>query len=293
VAQRGYAPALALARGVRLAGAADSRPERCARVAPGVPGHASARELLLAESVDALILATPASAHLADAGLAAQRGIAVLVEKPPAVDESQARALARLDPAPWIAFNRRFDPQVRRIRDSLPREGRVELSLRLDYARALWRPHAVRDDALLDLGCHLVDLVRWITGRELRAARAIRLSDRAAEFEVGVEDGIARIRCATNRATRETIAVRTEGRPVARVERGSLAQRARARLARRGPNAWVTSLALQLEAFARAARGATAGSLATAADGLAAMTAIDAVRSSTRRDGAWVELEPG
>ncbi|HEV2820958.1 MAG TPA: Gfo/Idh/MocA family oxidoreductase, partial [Solirubrobacteraceae bacterium] len=88
LAQAGYLPALTAARGVRLSAVADPDPARRETVAAiahnaaagVVPAFATLGELLEGARVDAVVLATPAATHLADAQLAADAGVATLVE---------------------------------------------------------------------------------------------------------------------------------------------------------------------------------------------------------------------
>ena len=133
---------------------------------PACPAYPNAAGLLAAEPVDALVIATPAGAHLADARLAAAAGLPTLVEKPPAADLAEAAELAGLVPTPWIGFNRRFDaarwPGCGRRSRAVPRSG---CSWRSATGGGGWGAHTAADDALLDLGPHLVDLARWLTRR--------------------------------------------------------------------------------------------------------------------------------
>jgi predicted dehydrogenase len=71
LAERGYLPAIERAKGIRLVGIADPVSSRCRRLAAEVPTHDSAAALLAGGNLEALVLATPAAAHLADARLAA------------------------------------------------------------------------------------------------------------------------------------------------------------------------------------------------------------------------------
>ena len=107
LAERGYAPALARAAGVRLAAVADPVRTRCEAVGPGVPAFPSAGELLDARAADVLVLATPAASHLPDSRLAAAAGVPTLVEKPPAPTLQETTELAALDPPPWLALGLR------------------------------------------------------------------------------------------------------------------------------------------------------------------------------------------
>ena len=300
LAQAGYLPALAAARGVRLAAVADPDPVRREMVGAVaqeaaaesvVPTFLTLGELLEGSRVDAVVLATPAAAHLADARLAANAGVVTLVEKPPAPDAAGAAALAALEPAPWTAFNRRFGAGQDAVRVALAGRERVDLALELRYRRASWGAHTVGDEALLDLGPHLVDLARWLTGDEVTGVRAACISYECAELDLELERGRATLRCAADRPHRELVEARGErGRLLARHSEGGLVAGLHARLGARGePHPLVASLTAQLEAFARAARGEHVSTLATAADGHAAMAVIDAARECAAR-GRPVEL---
>jgi myo-inositol 2-dehydrogenase/D-chiro-inositol 1-dehydrogenase len=282
--EQGYVPALAAAAGVRLAAVAEPDPVRRDRV--GVPGFGSAAELVAAGGIDALVLATPAAAHLADARRATAAGLPVLVEKPPAADLAGAVELARLHPAPWVGFNRRFDEGVAALRAAVPRGAEVGVFLEISYRRGGWGAHTVRDDALTDLGPHLVDLARWLTGAAVTEVRRASVSPERAEFDLVLGAARARIRCVTDRPHRERIEVRhRDGRLVGRLSRGGLVAAVRGRLAPRGPHPLVASLTAQLEAFAHAVRGGSAPTLGTAEDGVAVMSVLEAVQSAASSEG--------
>jgi predicted dehydrogenase len=277
IAERGYLPALRRVPGLELAAVADVDPARCAGAAPGAPAFGSAAALLAEAALDALIVATPAETHLEIARLAAAAGLPALVEKPPAADVEQARELAALAPAPWIGFNRRFEPALQRLRAGLP-ASRLELTLAFSYERASWGSHAASGDVLLDVGPHLLDLARWLGG-EVRAVRPRVLEERRAVLEVELERGRAHVACDGAAPYRELVDARdSRGRKLGRYEAGGRVWGVRARL--RAGHSLVPSLAAQLRAFAEAARGAPAPILATARDGLAAMEAIGAARAA-------------
>lgn len=285
LAQRCYRPAIERATGVRLAALADHALVRCASLSPEVPAFGSAQALIDAGGVDALIIATPSTAHLADARVAAEAGLPALIEKPPGVNAAEAAKLANLSPAPWVGFNRRFEPALVAMRNALPTDKSVELSLTLEYWRAMWRPYMMRDDALLDLAPHLLDLARWLTRSEFRRARARSLGDRYARVEVELENGRAVLRCATNRPYRERFQVLDEaGAVIGCYRRGDVVRGVLARLQPKPENPMIHSLTRQIEAFAGDRRSAE---LATAEDGLAVMAAIEAARLSASRDGEW------
>jgi predicted dehydrogenase len=297
LATAGYLPAIAALgpdADVRLVAVADPdlvrRTDAVARSAGGsgrVDAFGDLGEMLDGVEVDGVILATPVHARLGDAERAAAAGLAVLAEKPPARSAAGAAALAALTPAPWVGFNRRFDAGARAVRQAVPAEGPVQLRLEIGYRRRSWRAFAVRDEALLDLGPHLVDWARWIGSCEVVEVACSELTtDRVTAELVLSGGGRATIRAATNRPHAERVEVRDgSGRLVARHRLGGLAAAVAGRVRRGAPDALVASLAGQLEAFAAAIRGEAPGDLGTAADGLAAMTVIDAARASAADAG--------
>ncbi|MPZ64094.1 MAG: hypothetical protein GEU83_00725 [Pseudonocardiaceae bacterium] len=289
LAEFGYVPALRAARGVRLVAVAEPDPARrrhVAELAGGVPAFPDAAALLGGPEVDGLVLATPAPAHLPDARTAAAADIAVLVEKPPAVDGGAAAELAAQTPAPWIGFNRRFSEGIAALREATPARAEVDVLLEFGYRRSGWGAHAVTDDALLDLGPHLIDLARWITRGEVTEVQRASVTPQRAEFDLVLGPARVRIRCATNRPHHERLTVaHRRGGVIGQRHEGGLVAAVRGRLAPRpGPHPLVASLTAQVESFAHALRGAPAPTLGRAEDGVAVMRTIDAVRSCAAPD---------
>lgn len=284
LAEQAYVPAAATLDGVELAGVADPDPYRRRQVAD-LADRAGARPMAFEDAaglvegarLDAVVLASPAAAHLEDARLASAAGLPVLVEKPPAPDGSGAAALADLDPPVRIGFNRRFDPGVRGVRSALPADRPVDLRLRLHYRRRSWAPHQVADDVRTDLGPHLVDLARWLTGSEVRAVDGVAERDGALAFDLVLDRGIAHVDVSSDRLHDERVeALTPDGHLLARHRAGGRLGAVTGRL-RRGPHPLVTSITAQLAAFAEHARGRAAPDLATAHDGHAVMAILDAV----------------
>jgi len=280
IVQAGYVPALGRLPELEVVAVADPVRDRRERVAAEIAGaprpFASVGEMLEATRPEAVLVASPPSAHLEHATGAADAGAVILVEKPPGRDLADAEAIARLRPRPWIGFNRRFS-HLRSLAGRLPGEGTLDVSIAISYRRRSWRAHEVRTDALADLGPHAVDLARRIL-EGLDSVRAAEIDFDRAELDVSGSRGRARIICATNRPWTERIEVRSAGRRVAASLHGGL--RSQLRLRRKGGEHPLTaSLAAQMGAFAAAAAGDADG-LATAADGVAVMRALEAVRRS-------------
>jgi myo-inositol 2-dehydrogenase/D-chiro-inositol 1-dehydrogenase len=271
-----------------LAAVADIERTRCATLAPGVPAFESARALVAAGGVDGVVIATPSRAHLPDARAVAEAGLPVLVEKPPGLDVVEAASLAALRPMPRVGFNRRFEPDLARLREMCDGPG-LDLFLTLQYRRRAWGPYDMRDDALLDLAPHLVDLARWLIGDEAVRVRARTLGRQRAVFEIEFGRHRATVECASNRVFAERVEVSdAQRRLVAQYRVGGLARAIVDRLRPRTETPLITTLARQLEAFGRAIRGENEAPLATAADGLAAMCVLDAVRRSAAAGGIWI-----
>jgi predicted dehydrogenase len=280
IAEHGYLPALAALPRVELAAVADPSPERrrlLAAAAGDVMTFATPEAMLEAVDADGLIVATPPESHLAVAGFAAALGVPALVEKPPAAALQDALRLAEMTPSCWIGFNRRFD-QGLELRDRIPPQDRLDISMTLSYRRRSWDPVCEAPDALLDLGAHLVDLALFLADAEPQAVLDARLSADHAAIELETTRGIARIECETQSRYRELVEVRpAAGSLAARSVRGGVA-RGLVERARRAEHPLARSIALQVEAFASALRGDPGGVLATAEDGAVAMLVLDAAR---------------
>src|SRR5437016_3937496 len=86
-------------QGAELVAVCDPDPaalERAGRLAPGARRYGSLDEVLGDREVQAVVLATPAVAHAAQAMAALAAGKHVLVEKPLALNPDDAAALAQL-----------------------------------------------------------------------------------------------------------------------------------------------------------------------------------------------------
>jgi predicted dehydrogenase len=284
IAERGYVPAFARANGVALAAVVDLQAERCRAVAPGVPAFVDVAELVAAGEVDAVVVATPVGAHVDVAREAAEAGLPTLVEKPPARTASEAVTLLELDPPPFVAFNRRFEPGLLSIREQIP-PGPIELRLRF-HRRGVWGSHAGDDPLLLDVGPHALDLVRWLAGAELTRIRARELAH-GASFDVELAEGrgTASVEVRTNSPFLESVEVLSDGRRVARHRTGGALAGALARVTPGTQSPLVASLASQLEVFAGDRDG-----LASAEDGVAVMAAVDAARASAANAAEWQSI---
>lgn len=296
IVERGYLPALwqqgeaSEGAGWALAAVADPDLARASRVAAvaGASAYGTAAEMIAGAELHAIVVATPAGLHAETAAQAAAAGLPSLVEKPPAADLEGAMALAALEPAPALGFNRRF-LQGARLRPLVPHAGWLELDLEMRFRQDRWGAHSARDEALLDAGIHLIDLATFLAGAEPIAVRDAVVAPTRASLELELGRGRARIRCATDRAYAERVEVRDRaGRLLGASRTARLS--ARWQRLRGGGDPLVDSLRRQLDRFAARVRGEGAGELADAGAGIAAMTIVEAARRSAELDGAEVTV---
>jgi predicted dehydrogenase len=145
----------------------------------------SAEALLESKDLDAVYIATPNSQHADLAVLAAKRGLHVLCEKPMAADLAQARrmvqACQRAGVRLMIGNMMRFNPCHAWIREFIAGGGLGEvteaqalfgydLPAFFPLATAPWRldPDLSGGGAMMDVGVHVVDLLRWLVGQEVK-----------------------------------------------------------------------------------------------------------------------------
>ena len=268
---------------------ADPAADRRVRLAPAVPGFDDVDALLASVELDLVVVATPPGMHETIAAAASAVGVPSLVEKPPAGDAAGAAALAALRPAPWIGFNRRFDPDVGRLRAMAiaTRATQVDVELSIDPLR--WASFEGSPNALVDLGPHAADLACWTTGRSPRRVRS-RAPDGASSSFVLELDGQRRVSASrTGPAGARRCAWARDRRPSISAVAG-IVERARRALAR-APGPLVESLRAQLEAAGRAVRGEPADPrLASAAEGARVMAVLDAAARAEREPGSWVAV---
>lgn len=126
--------------------------------------------------VDACVIATPPSSHLALAREVLAAGKPLLLEKPMTGTLAEARELVRLDraaaaPPLMLAQTLRWNAAVLKARALWPRLGRVHLirlAQRLAPTTLGWQrdPAQSMGGSVLLTGVHLFDLVRFLSGRE-------------------------------------------------------------------------------------------------------------------------------
>jgi predicted dehydrogenase len=161
-------------------------------------------EMLGEAGLDAVLIALPSALHGPAACAVLESGCDLYLEKPLAVDAAEGAAVVsawrRSGRVGMMGFTARFNPLHRRLRD-LIQAGRAghPVYARSVFSTALrpmpaWRHRrATGGGALLDLGCHHVDLLRFLFDRDVVAVRATLASrcteDDTALVELELERG--------------------------------------------------------------------------------------------------------
>ncbi|GID95078.1 oxidoreductase [Amorphoplanes digitatis] len=178
-----HAPLLAGADGVEFAGVvtrSEQRREELAKGHPGVPAYGSIAELAAA-GVQAVTISTPAATHAALAREAIELGLAVVVDKPFALDAEAAREVTTLAAEAGVLLsvyqNRRWDSDLLTLR-RLIGEGALGEVRRFESRFERWAPDreppAAGGGTLLDFGAHLVDQAHLLFGPVSRVYAEMR-----------------------------------------------------------------------------------------------------------------------
>ncbi len=173
----------------RLVGVCDLDLERARALAAthGAPFHTSELAALLArDDIQAVSVATPDHAHLDAAVEAARAGKHILCEKPLATSTADARSIVEAAAAAGVSlmvdFHNRFNPPFVHVKRAIETGEIGEpqlLQLRLSdtiYVPTRMLSWAAKASVAWFLACHCVDLVRWLTGREVERVYAVARS---------------------------------------------------------------------------------------------------------------------
>ena len=132
------------------------------------------------QRVDAVVVVTPPSLCHDICLTSVRAGKPILIEKPLAMTKADARAMvAAADQAGVLlmtAQTLRYDPTILLLKDRLPTIGSLRSGSLISHieTKANLLPSArgpVPIGAVLELGTHLFDLVRYLTGREILDVR--------------------------------------------------------------------------------------------------------------------------
>ena len=154
----------------------EGRRDSALRTYPGVLGHESLERAIAEHELDFACLAVPPAALPACAAEAIEAGLHVFVEKPMAPGEDQARqmsaAAAERDLVLGVGYVERFNPAVLALKQKLD-AGMIGRIVQM-HARRL-SPFPNRDGnagVALDLATHDIDIMRYLSGSEVRRVYA-------------------------------------------------------------------------------------------------------------------------
>jgi predicted dehydrogenase len=177
---------------VRIVAIVDPDAARLAAAATGQARSCSGLDEALNETdPDFVCLATPLDQLPSLAQRALSAGVAVLAEKPMAPDEESALALIRLARSRHLLLSvghvERYNPAVQIVRREID-AGRIGRVKKL-HSRRL-SPRGDRPASMgvtLDLATHDLDVMRYLTGSEVRRVRARTVRQEGSEFDDALE----------------------------------------------------------------------------------------------------------
>lgn len=151
----------------------------------GVPWTTDVEELVGSDGIDAVTISTPSGLHPGQALAALRHGKHVLVEKPIALSNADARAVVEEARSRGLVAatvsQRRFEPAVRAARDAVADGALGQIVMIVAegfylrpqsyYDSAAWRGTVELDGGvLMNQAIHSIDLLRWIGGPVLGVA---------------------------------------------------------------------------------------------------------------------------
>ena len=188
-----FLPLLTSLPAAELTAVADTDPaarERVAKCGGAIRALDDWRRLLDPPRPDAVVIALPSTMHAETASAMLDHGIAVYIEKPMATTAEGARAVLdahrRAGLTAMMGFNYRANPLYEalgtRLRAGVVGQIRAVHMVFATSRRATegWRS-SPGGGVLLDLASHHVDLVRFLTGQEIREVIAVTRANRTAE----------------------------------------------------------------------------------------------------------------
>jgi predicted dehydrogenase len=209
IARAVHLPVLAAMTDVRVVAIADSDPaalDAARRIVPCAERIAGDAALYTRDDVDALVICLPSHLHAEAAVAALEAGKAVYLEKPIATDLAGARevvdAAQRAGRAAMVGFNYRFHPLVADLRRRVMageigevRGWRSTFTTRASGLPTWKRAIATGGGVALDLLSHHVDLLRFVTGREVRevfatTAATSECDEDSAALHLALDTGI-------------------------------------------------------------------------------------------------------
>jgi len=147
--------------------------------------------------IDAIVIATRHDSHAHYVVQALQAGKHVFVEKPLCLNDTELREISKSyashltphasRPLLMVGFNRRFAPQVQKIKSLLTGVQEPKTFVMTVNAGAIPPDHWTQDPAvgggrIIGEGCHFVDLLQFLAGAPIVSVQAVALGMRHTSF---------------------------------------------------------------------------------------------------------------
>ena len=208
---------------VQVIGIVDSSPiSRSDAIASGFTAFSSIEELI-AQRIEAAIVAVPTSEHGVVAHRLIEAGCAVLVEKPLARGAAEAKLIidaAKQRAVPlMVGYVERYNPAIE-VFHNLLKQGDIGDIMSIDARRVGPLPPRIEDvDLVIDVAVHDLDMVAFLTERRLQLisaqAESVALGGRADRSSLVVSAGACIAKIESNWVTpiklREIHATGTRG----------------------------------------------------------------------------------
>jgi predicted dehydrogenase len=188
-----HAPLLVAAPECEVVAVMTSSPERRALIASEIPGTPTVPSLraLVDAGAEAVAISTPAETHSAVTDEALRLGLAVVCDKPFAMDPSAARRTVALAEERGLMLspyqNRRWDSDFRTVQ-KLVRDGALGTVMRFESRFERFAPQRGPGRAgggtLLDFGSHLADQALVLLGPAVEVYAELRLRESGLDDDV-------------------------------------------------------------------------------------------------------------
>ncbi len=183
--------------GLELTAVVNHKPDSLAAFAQrfGIPRQYHTVEALLRDGdVEALVISTPNYLHAPETITAMRAGVAVMVEKPMAMNAAEAEqmnaAAAQSGAQLMVAHCWRFDPEVLWLKEQAAQLGRI-LRTKGNGVHVHWGPGGwftqqryAGGGALADMGVHALDTARFLLGDPQPASVYAKIGTYYKDFDV-------------------------------------------------------------------------------------------------------------
>ena len=274
--------------------------------------YSNHREMLDREELDALYLCIPPTSHTDELLMAADKGIAVFVEKPQSLDMSTAleynAAVQKAGIITQVGFVTRYEPAAHVARELL-RERTVRHALRhaiySGKPQRYWTSrYELCGGSFVENTIHRIDLLRYLTGADFEAISAFYVARKTGEgpepmnlpHVYNVNYRLANGITANATTSRVMLEAGASSRQLLVVGDDCLIEWSRGKVVENGETVWESdradsAFALQARAFVAAVRSGDPGkTLSPYGDGINSLAAVLGANLSAERGGELVQV---